>query len=175
MKGTEHFSLGRTRLLDPLLAATYRQAGIQSLPHHRPVGTSSFSASLCASPRRKAAQIPECVAEQGHKHECGSRRRIILWAMTAALRGAASKRRWPLLVNFLVVGIGWINPRATPFSRLSPRVPNGERQWGSITEAGVCSDLRLKSWFAGVAPMLLGTGRAKTDHASTSDPIRDPA
>lgn len=45
------FSLGRKRLLDKLLAATYRQAGIQSLLTTNPADFAMFGAFACITPK----------------------------------------------------------------------------------------------------------------------------
>ena len=46
----EQFSLGRKRLLDILLAATYRQAGIQSVLTTNPRDFAIFGVFLCTTP-----------------------------------------------------------------------------------------------------------------------------
>jgi predicted nucleic acid-binding protein len=47
----QRFSLGRKRLLDTLLAATYRQAGIQSLLTTNPSDFLVFGVFACLAPR----------------------------------------------------------------------------------------------------------------------------
>ena len=47
----QQFSLGRKRLLDTLLAATYRQAGIQSLLTTNPADFGLFGVFTCITPR----------------------------------------------------------------------------------------------------------------------------
>jgi len=49
------FSLGRKRLLDTLLAATYRQAGIQSLLTTNPGDFAVFGVFTCITPKTGAA------------------------------------------------------------------------------------------------------------------------
>lgn len=46
----QHFSLGRKRLLDTLLAATYKQAGIDSLLTTNPADFAVFGAFRCTDP-----------------------------------------------------------------------------------------------------------------------------
>jgi predicted nucleic acid-binding protein len=46
----QQFSLGRKRLLDTLLAATYRQAGVQSLLTTNPVDFNVFGVFTCITP-----------------------------------------------------------------------------------------------------------------------------
>ncbi len=48
------FSLGRKRLLDTLLAATYRQAGIQSLLTTNPADFGVFGVFTCITPKTAA-------------------------------------------------------------------------------------------------------------------------
>ncbi len=48
----QQFSLGRKRLLDTLLTATYRQAGIQSLLTTNPADFSVFGTFTCVIPTR---------------------------------------------------------------------------------------------------------------------------
>ncbi len=48
------FSLGRKRLLDTLLAATYRQAGIQSLLTTNPADFGVFAVFTCITPKAGA-------------------------------------------------------------------------------------------------------------------------
>jgi len=48
------FSLGRQRLLDTLLAATYRQAGIQSLLTTNPADFGVFGVFTCITPKSAA-------------------------------------------------------------------------------------------------------------------------
>lgn len=50
----EQFSLGRKRLLDTLLAATYLQAGISSLLTTNPADFGVFGAFACITPKRSA-------------------------------------------------------------------------------------------------------------------------
>jgi predicted nucleic acid-binding protein len=50
----KQFSLGRKRLLDTLLAATYRQNGIQSLLTTNPTDFSLFGIFVCITPRTTA-------------------------------------------------------------------------------------------------------------------------
>jgi predicted nucleic acid-binding protein len=50
----QQFSLGRKRLLDTLLAATYRQAGIQSLLTTNPADFGVFGAFTCITPKTSA-------------------------------------------------------------------------------------------------------------------------
>jgi predicted nucleic acid-binding protein len=50
----QQFSLGRKRLLDTLLAATYRQAGIQSLLTTNPADFHVFGAFTCITPKTAA-------------------------------------------------------------------------------------------------------------------------
>jgi predicted nucleic acid-binding protein len=52
----QQFSLGRKRLLDTLLAATYQQAGIQSLLTTDPADFSVFGVFTCITPQTTAAQ-----------------------------------------------------------------------------------------------------------------------
>ena len=52
------FSLGRKRLLDTLLAATYRQAGIQSLLTTNQSDFMVFGVFTCVVPFGEAARIP---------------------------------------------------------------------------------------------------------------------
>ena len=47
----QQFSLGRKRLLDTLLAATYRQAGVQSLLTTNPADFAVFGAFTCTTPK----------------------------------------------------------------------------------------------------------------------------
>jgi len=47
----QQFSLGRKRLLDTLLAATYRQAGVQSLLTTNPADFNVFGAFTCITPK----------------------------------------------------------------------------------------------------------------------------
>jgi hypothetical protein len=47
----QQFSLGRKRLLDTLLAATYRQAGIQSLLTTNQVDFLVFGVFTCITPK----------------------------------------------------------------------------------------------------------------------------
>jgi len=47
----QQFSLGRKRLLDTLLAATYLQAGIQSLLTTNPADFAVFGAFRCITPK----------------------------------------------------------------------------------------------------------------------------
>jgi len=49
------FSLGRKRLLDTLLAATYRQAGVQSLLTTNPADFGVFGVFSCITPTTVAA------------------------------------------------------------------------------------------------------------------------
>ncbi len=49
------FSLGRKRLLDTLLAATYRQVGIQSLLTTNPGDFGVFGVFVCLTPKAAAA------------------------------------------------------------------------------------------------------------------------
>jgi predicted nucleic acid-binding protein len=49
------FSLGRKRLLDTLLAATYRQAGIQSLLTANPADFGVFGVFTCITPKAAGA------------------------------------------------------------------------------------------------------------------------
>jgi predicted nucleic acid-binding protein len=49
------FSLGRKRLLDTLLAATYRQAGIHSLLTTNPADFGVFGVFTCITPKTGAA------------------------------------------------------------------------------------------------------------------------
>jgi predicted nucleic acid-binding protein len=51
----QQFSLGRKRLLDTLLAATYRQAGIQSLLTTNPADFNIFGVFTCITPTTTAA------------------------------------------------------------------------------------------------------------------------
>src|SRR5262249_53569963 len=51
----QQFSLGRKRLLDTLLAATYGQAGIQSLLTTNPADFTSFGVFTCIPPVRTAS------------------------------------------------------------------------------------------------------------------------
>jgi len=51
----QQFSLGRKRLLDTLLAATYRQAGIQSLLTTNPADFGVFGVFTCITPKTTAA------------------------------------------------------------------------------------------------------------------------
>ena|SRR5687767_982795 len=51
----QQFSLGRKRLLDTLLAATYRQASIQSLLTTNPADFSVFGVFTCITPKTPAA------------------------------------------------------------------------------------------------------------------------
>lgn len=48
------FSLGRKRLLDTLLAATYRQAGVQSLHTTNPADFTVFGVFTCITPKASA-------------------------------------------------------------------------------------------------------------------------
>lgn len=50
----KQFSLGRKRLLDTLLAATYRQVGIQSLLTTNPSDFGVFGAFVCITPKTAA-------------------------------------------------------------------------------------------------------------------------
>ena len=50
----KQFSLGRKRLLDTLLAATYRQIGIQSLLTTNPTDFGVFGVFVCITPRTAA-------------------------------------------------------------------------------------------------------------------------
>ena len=50
----QQFSLGRKRLLDTLLAATYRQASIQSLLTTNQADFLVFSVFTCIAPEAKA-------------------------------------------------------------------------------------------------------------------------
>ena len=50
----QQFSLGRKRLLDTLLAATYRQAGIPSLLTTNPADFGVFGAFACITPKTSA-------------------------------------------------------------------------------------------------------------------------
>jgi predicted nucleic acid-binding protein len=50
----KQFSLGRKRLLDTLLAATYRQIGIQSLLTTNPADFGVFGAFVCITPKTAA-------------------------------------------------------------------------------------------------------------------------
>jgi hypothetical protein len=50
----QQFALGRRRLLDTLLAATYRQAGIQSLLTTNPADFTLFGAFRCMTPKADA-------------------------------------------------------------------------------------------------------------------------
>lgn len=50
----QKFSLGRKRLLDTLLAATYRQMGIQSLLTTNPADFGVFGAFVCITPKNAA-------------------------------------------------------------------------------------------------------------------------
>ncbi len=52
----QQFSLGRKRLLDTLLAATYLQAGIQSLLTTNPADFGIFGVFNCITPRTTAAK-----------------------------------------------------------------------------------------------------------------------
>ena len=52
----QQFSLGRKRLLDTLLAATYRQAGIQSLLTTDPADFALFGAFACTTPQTTVAK-----------------------------------------------------------------------------------------------------------------------
>ena len=52
----QQFSLGRKRLLDTLLAATYRQAGIQSLLTTNPADFGVFSVFTCITPQTMATK-----------------------------------------------------------------------------------------------------------------------
>lgn len=54
----KQFSLGRKRLLDTLLAATYRQAGISSLLTTNPADFSAFGVFVCITPRTAAPTPP---------------------------------------------------------------------------------------------------------------------
>ena len=47
----QQFSLGRKRLLDTLLTATYRQAGIQSLLTTNPADFTIFGVFQCITPK----------------------------------------------------------------------------------------------------------------------------
>ena len=47
----QQFSLGRKRLLDTLLAATYRQVGIQSLLTTNPADFGVFGVFVCITPK----------------------------------------------------------------------------------------------------------------------------
>lgn len=51
----QQFALGRKRLLDTLLAATYRQAGIQSLLTTNPADFTVFGVFTCITPKPTAA------------------------------------------------------------------------------------------------------------------------
>src|SRR5687768_5715533 len=51
----KQFSLGRKRLLDTLLAATYQQAGIQSLLTTNPADFAVFGVFTCITPKTAAA------------------------------------------------------------------------------------------------------------------------
>jgi predicted nucleic acid-binding protein len=51
----DQFSLGRKRLLDTLLAATYREAGIQSLLTTNPADFAVFGTFSCITPGATAA------------------------------------------------------------------------------------------------------------------------
>ena len=51
----KQFSLGRKRLLDTLLAATYRQAGIQSLLTTNPADFGVFGVFVCIMPKTNVA------------------------------------------------------------------------------------------------------------------------
>jgi len=50
----QQFALGRKRLLDTLLAATYLQAGIRSLLTTNPADFAVFGAFTCITPRTLA-------------------------------------------------------------------------------------------------------------------------
>lgn len=50
----KQFSLGRKRLLDTLLAATYRQFGIQSLLTTNPMDFGVFGVFVCVTPKSAA-------------------------------------------------------------------------------------------------------------------------
>jgi hypothetical protein len=50
----QQFSLGRKRLLDTLLAATYQQAGIQSLLTTNPADFQVFGVFTCITPNAKS-------------------------------------------------------------------------------------------------------------------------
>ncbi|WP_089933909.1 type II toxin-antitoxin system VapC family toxin [Candidatus Entotheonella palauensis] len=52
------FSLGRKRLLDTLLAATYHQAGIQSILTTNPADFATFGTFACITPSTSAS-LPE--------------------------------------------------------------------------------------------------------------------
>ena len=52
----QQFSLGRKRLLDTLLAATYWQAGIQSLLTTNPADFALFGAFTCITPQTTVAK-----------------------------------------------------------------------------------------------------------------------
>jgi predicted nucleic acid-binding protein len=49
----QQFSLGRKRLLDTLLAATYQQAGVQSLLTANPADFTVFGTFTCITPKPK--------------------------------------------------------------------------------------------------------------------------
>ena len=51
----KQFSLGRKRLLDTLLAATYRQIGIQSLLTTNPTDFGVFGTFVCITPKTAAS------------------------------------------------------------------------------------------------------------------------
>src|SRR5207245_4502538 len=51
----QQFSLGRKRLLDTLLAATYKQAGIGSLLTTNPADFAVFGVFTCVTPAGRAA------------------------------------------------------------------------------------------------------------------------
>ncbi len=65
----EQFSLGRKRLLDTLLAATYAQAGIRSILTTNPPKTSHYSGCSTAlrrpGPRSRRGRRPEFRPERG--------------------------------------------------------------------------------------------------------------
>ncbi len=52
----QQFSLGRKRLLDTLLAATFRQAGIQSVLTTNPTDFATFGGFTCITPTSVAAK-----------------------------------------------------------------------------------------------------------------------
>jgi hypothetical protein len=51
----QQFALGRKRLLDTLLAATYRQAGVPSLLTTNPADFALFGTFTCITPKANAA------------------------------------------------------------------------------------------------------------------------
>ncbi len=55
----QHFSLGRKRLLDTLLAATYRQAGIQSILTTNHSDFAVFGVFNCITPKTPLPNIPD--------------------------------------------------------------------------------------------------------------------